>query len=67
MKVLEVVSPYMDYFYSAPTLRRFKRTPSQVRNIKQYGSVDWEVIAYWVEEYMPAHIIPEAWKQTVAA
>lgn len=67
MSALELVAPHMDYFYSGATLRRFTRTPSQVRNIKQYGSVDWEVLAYWAEEYMPANVFPEAWKREVLA
>lgn len=61
-KALEFVGPYMDHFYSAATLRRFARTASQVRNIKQIGCVDWEVLRYWAEEYVPAEIIPQAWK-----
>jgi hypothetical protein len=60
-EALDVVVPHMDYFYSRPTLRRFKRTPFQVRNVKQWGSVDWEVLAYWVQEYLPAEMLPEAW------
>lgn len=67
IEALAIVSPHMDYFYSSATLRRFTRTPSQVRNIKQWGSVDWEVLTYWVEEYLPADLTPEAWKTKIAA
>lgn len=63
--VLAVVIPYMDYFYSGATLRRFARTPSQVRNIKQWGAVDWEVLTYWIEEYLPPELTPKAWKSPV--
>lgn len=61
-KALEHIEPHMDRFYSAATLRRFARTPSQVRNIKQIGVVDWEVLRYWAEEYVPAEIMPAAWQ-----
>lgn len=64
-EALGVVVPFMDYFYSRATLRRFNRTPFQVRNVKQWGSVDWEVLAYWVKEYLPAEKLPEAWKAEV--
>ena len=64
---LAVVAPHMDYFYSGATLRRFVRTPSQVRNIKQWGSVDWEVLTYWIEEYLPAELTPETWRNKVLA
>lgn len=61
-KALEFVEPHMDRFYSGPTLRRFARTPSHVRNVKQVGIVDWEVLEYWAREYVPAEIMPQAWK-----
>lgn len=61
-KALDVVSPHMDRAYSKPTLRRFPRTASQVRNVKQTGVVDWEVLRFWANEYMPSEIVPTAWK-----
>ena len=67
MLVLEQVTPFMDRFYSSATLRRFALTPSQVRNIKQCGVVNWEVLAYWANEYMPAATLPEAWAAPVLA
>lgn len=66
-EALGIVTPHMDYFYSSATLRRFARTPSQVRNIKQWGTVDWEVLRYWVQEYLPSHLLPESWKEAVLA
>lgn len=65
IEALAFVAPFMDYFYSGPTLRRFPRTASQVRNVKQWGSVDWDVLNYWIEEYVPADLMPEAWKTKV--
>lgn len=60
-QALAFVEPYMDRFYSAATLRRFARTPSHVRNVKQVGVVDWPVLRYWAEEYVPSEIIPKVW------
>ena len=67
IEALAYVSPHMDYFYSSATLRRFTRTPSQVRNVKQWGSVDWEILKYWADEYLPSELVPEAWKTKVLA
>lgn len=66
---LGYVAPHMDRFYSGGTLRRFARTPSHVRNIKQAGVVDWEVLRYWANEYLPPALLPQAWleKEEVAA
>jgi hypothetical protein len=64
---LAVVAQFMDRFYSGPTLRRFVLTPSQVRNIKQCGVVNWEVLEYWANEYVPATQLPEAWATPVTA
>ncbi|RPD45470.1 hypothetical protein DNI29_19000 [Hymenobacter sediminis] len=51
---LNEVVPFMDRFYSGSTLRRFpNRSASHVRNIKQWGVVDWDVLKYWREEYLP--------------
>lgn len=61
-QALKFIEPFMDRFYSGATLRRFPRTASQVRNIKQTGVVDWEVLRYWAEEFVPAEIMPQAWK-----
>lgn len=61
-KALEFVAPYMDHYYSAPTLRKIPRNASHVRNVKQVGTVDWEVLRYWAEEYVPTEIMPQAWK-----
>ena len=60
-QALGIIEPHMDRSYSGPTLRRFPRTASQVRNIKQVGVVDWEVLRYWAKEYVPAEILPVAW------
>lgn len=64
-KALAFVAPHMDYHYSAATLRRFPRTASQVRNVKQCGCVDWPVLHYWADEYVPTEIMPQAWKTKV--
>jgi hypothetical protein len=65
-KALAVIEPHMDRFYSCATIRRIPRTKSHVRNVKQVGVVDWEVLRYWAQEYLPLDMTPSAWKEKEA-
>lgn len=53
-RILSEVVPYMDHYYSAMTKRRFpNRNLSHIRNVKQWGVVDWDVLKFWHEEFIP--------------
>ena len=51
---LSEVVPYMDYFYGRLTARKFpNRELSHIRNVRQRGIIDWDVLEYWFEEFIP--------------
>ncbi|WP_324671076.1 hypothetical protein [Hymenobacter sp. GOD-10R] len=51
---LNEVDPYMDHFYSRMTARRFpNRELSHIRNVRQRAIIDWDVLAFWFEEFLP--------------
>jgi hypothetical protein len=53
-EALKAVVPKMDKYFSGPTARKFKQFDrAHIRVVKQKGVVNWQVLKYWYEEYMP--------------
>lgn len=53
-QALNVVIPKMDKYFSESTARRFPEFDRvHIRTVKQRGAVNWPVLKYWYEEYMP--------------
>lgn len=52
---LDVVVPKMDKYFSAATLRKFPTlSRDHIRVVKQRGAVNWQVLEYWYNEYLPS-------------
>jgi hypothetical protein len=53
-EALDVIVPHMDKYFSGPTARKFKHLSRvHIRTVKQRGAVNWDVLKYWYEEYLP--------------
>ncbi|UOR06277.1 hypothetical protein MUN82_04075 [Hymenobacter aerilatus] len=53
-EALAEVVPHMDHFFSRMTKRKFpNRTLLHIQHVKQRAVIDWDVLAYWFEEFMP--------------
>lgn len=51
---LDVVTPRMDKYFSQQTVRKFPLLDrTHIRVVKQRGVINWPVLKYWYEEYMP--------------
>jgi len=58
---LDVVVPKMDKYFSGPTARKFPSlSRDHIRVVKQRGAVNWQVLEYWYNEYMPDEKLAEA-------
>jgi hypothetical protein len=53
-RALNQVVPKMDKYFSGPTARKFPHLDrTHIRVVKQRGAVDWPVLKYWYQEYLP--------------
>lgn len=60
-EALDVVVPKMDKYFSGPTARKFPTlSRMHIRIVKQRGAVNWDVLRYWYEEYLPDELLVAA-------
>lgn len=60
-KALSQVVPKMDKYFFGPTARKFPHLDrAHIRVVKQRGAVDWPVLEYWYNEYMPSEALQVA-------
>ncbi len=58
---LNVVIPKMDKYFSEQTARKFPLLDrTHIRVVKQRGTVNWPVLKYWYEEYLPDLVLEAA-------
>ena len=58
---LNQVTPKMDKYFSEQTARKFPLLDrTHIRVVKQRGAVNWPVLKYWYQEYMPEQLMQEA-------